>query len=57
MLGDPPAGHIIRPSDKKHTHKIAWIQCGGKRVDAGTPLLFKGVLHDRGKADHHHQRT
>jgi len=27
----PHEGEILRPSDKKHPHKIAWIQCVGSR--------------------------
>jgi heterodisulfide reductase subunit A len=27
----PYEGEILRPSDKKHPHKIAWIQCVGSR--------------------------
>jgi heterodisulfide reductase subunit A2 len=27
----PFEGEILRPSDKKHPHKIAWIQCVGSR--------------------------
>jgi heterodisulfide reductase subunit A len=39
--GGPTAGHIIRPSDKKHAHKIAWIQCAGRGLDHGTPYCSK----------------
>ena len=32
----PHEGEILRPSDKKHPHKIAWIQCvGSRQVVAG----------------------
>jgi heterodisulfide reductase subunit A len=32
----PYQGEILRASDKKHPHKIAWIQCvGSRRVTAG----------------------
>ena len=32
----PYAGEILRASDKKHPHKIAWIQCiGSRRVTPG----------------------
>ena len=32
----PHEGEILRPSDKKHPHKIAWIQCvGSRQVTAG----------------------
>ena len=34
-------GQIIRPSDKKHAHKIAWIQCAGRGLDHGTPYCSK----------------
>jgi len=27
----PFQGHLIRPSDKQHPHKIAWLQCVGSR--------------------------
>jgi len=27
----PNEGEVLRPSDKKHPHKIAWIQCVGSR--------------------------
>jgi heterodisulfide reductase subunit A2 len=27
----PYEGEILRASDKKHPHKIAWIQCVGSR--------------------------
>jgi heterodisulfide reductase subunit A len=27
----PHEGEVLRPSDKKHPHKIAWIQCVGSR--------------------------
>jgi heterodisulfide reductase subunit A len=27
----PHEGDVLRPSDKKHPHKIAWIQCVGSR--------------------------
>jgi heterodisulfide reductase subunit A len=27
----PFEGEVLRPSDKKHPHKIAWIQCVGSR--------------------------
>ncbi|HEY5898578.1 MAG TPA: CoB--CoM heterodisulfide reductase iron-sulfur subunit A family protein [Burkholderiales bacterium] len=27
----PHEGHILRPSDKKHPHKVAWIHCVGSR--------------------------
>ena len=32
----PFAGEILRPSDKKHPHNIAWIHCvGSRRVTPG----------------------
>ena len=32
----PHEGEILRPSDKEHPHKIAWIQCvGSRRVTPG----------------------
>jgi len=32
----PHEGQILRPSDKKHPHKIAWIHCvGSRQVTAG----------------------
>ncbi len=32
----PHEGEVLRPSDKKHPHKIAWIQCvGSRQVTAG----------------------
>jgi heterodisulfide reductase subunit A len=32
----PYEGEILRPSDRKHPHKIAWIQCvGSRRVTPG----------------------
>lgn len=41
--GGPTAGEIIRPSDKKHAKKIAWIQCAGRGLakDKGTPYCSK----------------
>ena len=39
--GGPTAGHIIRPSDKKHAKKIAWIQCAGRGLDHGVPYCSK----------------
>lgn len=39
--GGPTAGHIIRPSDRKHAHKIAWIQCAGRGLDHGVPYCSK----------------
>ena len=39
--GGPTAGQIIRPSDKKHAHKIAWIQCAGRGLVNGLPYCSK----------------
>ncbi|UCE56046.1 MAG: CoB--CoM heterodisulfide reductase iron-sulfur subunit A family protein [Desulfobacterales bacterium] len=41
--GGPTAGEIIRPSDKKHAKKIAWIQCVGRGLaeGKGTPYCSK----------------
>ena len=39
--GGPTAGQIIRPSDKKHAHKIAWIQCAGRGLTRGVPYCSK----------------
>lgn len=39
--GGPTAGNIIRPSDKKHAHKIAWIQCTGRGLANGLPYCSK----------------
>ena len=39
--GGPTAGQIIRPSDQKHAHKIAWIQCAGRGLDHGVPYCSK----------------
>ncbi len=38
--GGPTEGDIIRPSDKQHPHKIAWIQCVD-RGDKGLPYCSK----------------
>jgi heterodisulfide reductase subunit A len=38
--GGPTGGDIIRPSDKMHPKKIAWIQCVG-RGDKGLPYCSK----------------
>ncbi len=29
--GGPFMGHLVRPSDRKEPHKVAWIQCVGSR--------------------------
>lgn len=41
--GGPTAGEIIRPSDKKHAGRIAWIQCAGRGLadGRGTPYCSK----------------
>ena len=39
--GGPTAGEIIRPSDKKHAQKIAWIQCAGRGLTKGLPYCSK----------------
>lgn len=39
--GGPTAGDIIRPSDGKHAHNIAWIQCAGRGLANGVPYCSK----------------
>ena len=39
--GGPTAGRIVRPSDKKCAHKIAWIQCAGRGLAQGLPYCSK----------------
>jgi heterodisulfide reductase subunit A len=39
--GGPTAGHIIRPSDKRHAKKIAWYQCAGRGLVNGVPYCSK----------------
>jgi len=40
----PYEGEILRPSDKKHPHKIAWIQCvGSRQVTEGGNSYCSGV--------------
>jgi heterodisulfide reductase subunit A len=41
--GGPTSGEIIRPSDKTHAKKIAWIQCAGRGLaeGKGTPYCSK----------------
>ncbi len=40
----PFEGEILRASDKKHPHKIAWIQCvGSRRVTPGENSYCSGV--------------
>jgi len=38
--GGPTAGEIIRPSDKKHAKKIAWIQCAGRGLAEGRGVPY-----------------
>jgi heterodisulfide reductase subunit A len=40
----PHAGQVLRASDNKHPHKIAWIQCvGSRRVTEGDNSYCSGV--------------
>jgi len=40
----PYEGEVLRASDKKHPHKIAWIQCvGSRRVTEGENSYCSGV--------------
>jgi heterodisulfide reductase subunit A len=40
----PYAGEILRASDKKHPHKLAWIQCvGSRRVTTGDKSYCSAV--------------
>jgi heterodisulfide reductase subunit A len=40
----PHEGEVLRPSDKQHPHKIAWIQCvGSRQVIAGGNSYCSGV--------------
>ncbi|PIV23197.1 MAG: hypothetical protein COZ69_11240 [Deltaproteobacteria bacterium CG_4_8_14_3_um_filter_45_9] len=39
--GGPTTGRIVRPSDKKYAHKIAWIQCAGRGLAQGLPYCSK----------------
>ena len=39
--GGPTEGNIIRPSDKKHPHRIGWIQCVGRGLKEGLPYCSK----------------
>ena len=40
----PYAGEILRASDKKHPHRIAWLQCvGSRRVTPGDNSYCSGV--------------
>ena len=38
--GGPTVGEIIRPSDKKHAKKIAWIQCAGRGLAEGRGVPY-----------------
>ncbi len=38
--GGPTAGEVIRPSDKKHAKKIAWIQCAGRGLAEGRGVPY-----------------
>ena len=40
----PYAGEVLRASDKKHPHRVAWIQCvGSRRVTPGENTYCSGV--------------
>jgi heterodisulfide reductase subunit A len=41
--GGPSAGHIVRPSDQKPAHRIAWVKCAGRvlGVGRGSPYCSK----------------
>ena len=39
--GGPTAGQIVRPSDQKPAHHIAWIQCAGRGLTTGVPYCSK----------------
>jgi heterodisulfide reductase subunit A len=40
----PHEGEILRPSDKRHPHKIAWIHCvGSRQVQAGAASYCSSV--------------
>jgi heterodisulfide reductase subunit A len=41
--GGPTAGHILRPSDRAHARRIAWVQCAGRGLgdQRGTPYCSK----------------
>jgi heterodisulfide reductase subunit A len=38
--GGPTAGHIIRPSDQKSAHRIAWVQCAGRGLGEGRGIPY-----------------
>jgi len=39
--GGPTGGEIIRPSDRRHVKRIAWIQCVGRGLKEGLPYCSK----------------
>jgi len=39
--GGPTAGQIVRPSDGKHAHNIAWFRCAGRGLAKGVPYCSK----------------
>ncbi len=39
--GGPTGGEIVRPSDRKHVKRIAWIQCAGRGLKEGLPYCSK----------------
>ena len=39
--GGPTSGQIVRPSDGKHAHNIAWFQCAGRGLATGVPYCSK----------------
>jgi heterodisulfide reductase subunit A len=45
----PHEGEVLRPSDKKHPHKIAWIQCVGSRqvIPGGNSYCSQQLLFIR----------
>jgi len=38
--GGPTAGEIIRPSDRRHARKIAWVQCAGRGLAEGKGVPY-----------------
>ncbi len=38
--GGPTAGEIIRPSDRRHAKKIAWVQCAGRGLAEGKGVPY-----------------
>ncbi len=55
----PFQGEVLRPFDKKHPHKIAWIQCIGSRrvTPGGQQLLLGSMLHLYSKASDFNKRS